>query len=148
MDSHTASYPMVIPPIYSWSLASQFAYTDDTKQTPVDITNLSPGQRVFIGFQATNTGNVTWGNSGSNPVRAGTLGPRDRSSLFCDATWLGCNRPVNLKEISVAPGQTGTFEFWYQAPVAGYTGFEQFGLIFEGLAWMVDPGMSFYTRVN
>jgi hypothetical protein len=149
MDDHTISYPMYIPPIYSWSPASQYAYTDQTKTTPVDITNLTPGQRVFIGFTATNTGNTTWVNNGPNPIRAGTIGLRDRNSLFCDTTWVGCNRPATLKEASVAPGQVGTFDFWYKAPItSGYTGYEQYSLMIEGYNWMNDPGMSFYTIVK
>jgi hypothetical protein len=134
--------------VYSWSIVSQYAYTDSLKTTGADLTNLYPGQRVYVGFQAKNTGDTTWTSSGSNPIHVGTSSPQDRISAFCDpTTWLGCNRPAALKEASVAPGQTGTFEFWYKAPNNG-TYREYFNLVSEGLKWFNDPGLSIYSVVK
>lgn len=129
---------------YSWSLVGQFAYTDSTKTTPVDLSNLLAGQRVFIGFQAENMGTQTWTNSGSNPVRAGTSNPFDRSSSFCDSTWPSCNRPATMKEASVAPGETATFEFWYKTNQNG-TFSEHFTPLVEGVQWMRNIGLNFYA---
>jgi hypothetical protein len=130
---------------YAWQLTGQYAYTDQTKTTPIGLNNLSPGQRVYIGFTVKNTGNVTWTNSGPNPVNIGTLRPTARNSSFVDSTWLGPNRPGHLVEASVAPGQTGTFDFWIQAPNVGQaTPFnEYFGLVHEGISWMPDIGLYF-----
>ena len=141
-------HTVVKQPTYTWSLQSQYAYTDNTKTTSVDLTKLTAGQKVFIGFTALNTGNVAWSNTGSSPVHAGTSSPLDRSSSFCDTSWISCNRPANLSESSVAPGQTGTFEFWYQAP--GRTGVyqEHFRPVVEGVTWMNDIGLSYYTVVH
>jgi hypothetical protein len=150
-DPQMSFYTVISPKIYSWSPVSQYSYTDSSKTTPVDLSKLNTGQRVYIGFTAQNTGNQTWTNTGANPIRVGTAGPNDRSSIFCDTgTWLGCNRPAAMKESSVAPGQTGTFEFWYQAPNTsnGSIHWEQFNLMAEGLTWMNDPQMSFYTIVK
>ena len=138
--------------VYSWSVSYQYAYTDQTKTTGANLTNLLPGQKVYVGFVANNTGDTTWSNTGSNPVRVGTTQPQDRSSVFCDTTdspsWIGCNRPALMQEASVAPGQTGTFEFWYKAPSQPGTYDEHFSLVAEGIKWMNDPGLSNYTVVK
>jgi hypothetical protein len=134
--------------VYSWSIVSQYAFTDSSKTTAVDLTDLYPGQKVFVGFTAKNTGDTTWTNTGYS-VRVGTTSPQDRSSPFCDtASWLGCNRPTAMKEASVDPGQTGTFEFWYVAPQQTGTYREHFSLLAEGLKWFNDPGLSIYSVVS
>ena len=97
--------------IYSWSVANQYAYTDQTKTTPVDLTNLLVGQKVYVGFQARNTGDTTWTNTGSNPVDAGTTAPQDRSSSFCDTSdsppWLGC-RGIPYSSCGCSPTLEGS----------------------------------------
>lgn len=138
----------VVPPVYSWQPAGQFAYQDQSMTAGAATTNMSPGQRVFVGFQARNTGNVTWYNSGAHPIKAGTTQGTDRSSAFCDSdTWMGCNRPAIMKEASVAPGQIGTFQFWMIAPRGGASA-EHFSLVAEGVSWMNDPGLNFYSTVT
>ena len=147
-DTGMNFYTTVTPRTYSWTFVNQFAYTDATKTTPVDLTNLTPGQRVFIGFTGKNTGNTDWSNTGVNPVRAGTSSPIDRMSKFCDPTWLGCNRPASLKEATVPPNQNGTFEFWYKAPTAPGVYREYFNPVVEGVTWLNNPGLNFYTVVK
>jgi hypothetical protein len=139
-----------LAPEYSWQNYNhvQYAYTDSSKTTPVDLTKLRPGQRVYIGFYVQNTGTITWQNSGANPTRVGAADPDDRSSPFCDSTWIGCNRPSNLREPTVAPGQVGSFEFWYTAPANPGTYMEYFKPLVEGKTWMNDTGMFFYTQVG
>ena len=132
-------------PIYTWQLTNQYAYTDANKTTGVDLSNLVPGQRVFIGYQARNTGNVAWNNS---IVKSGTSNPRDRISPFCDTSWLSCSRTSALKEASVAPGSIGTFEFWYKAPATPGDYKEHYSVLAEGVIWMNDPDMNFFTRVG
>lgn len=137
---------------FTWSPNSQYAYTDQAKTTPVDLNNLVVGQKVYVGFKALNTGDTTWSNSGNNPVDVGTTSSQDRNSLFCDTTdtpsWLGCGRPAGMKEPSVAPGQTATFEFWYQAPATVGIYQEHFTPVAEGIAWMNDVGLNYYTMVH
>jgi len=136
-------------PDYSWQLLSQYAFTDATKTTATGLSNLAPGQRVYIGFTVRNMGNITWSNTGANPVNVGTLRPLGHTSAFYDSTWLGYSRPTTMKEASVAPGQTATFEFWIKAPessVSNYSAY--FGLVSEGKAWMPDIGMYFGITVQ
>jgi hypothetical protein len=136
-------------PAYAWSLTGQYAYTDNTKTTPIGLGGLKPGQRAYIGFTAVNRGSVTWTNSGSNPVRVGTTHELDRQSPFADSTWISATRPTAMKEASVAPGQTATFEFWIKAPESSRTDFkEYFDILAEGRAWMPDLGMQYGISVE
>jgi len=135
---------------YSWAFAGQYAYTDSTKTTPVNLSTLMPGQRIYVGFYAKNTGNKTWTNTGNNPVRVGTVRDYNRTSAFYDTTWLGYGRPATLQQSSVASGETGSFEFWMTVPpVSKITDFsEYFAPLIEGVAWMQDWGMNYSMRVT
>ncbi|HSX36463.1 MAG TPA: hypothetical protein VLH84_06040 [Patescibacteria group bacterium] len=141
-------YMSNINPIYSWQFMGEYAYADQTKATGKGTTGLAAGDRVYVGFVAKNTGNVTWHNSGINTVNVGMTHPLDRLSAFFDGSWLGQNRPAHMIEPSVAPGQNGTFEFWMKTPAQSGIYREYFSLVAEGTAWMNDPGMNFYMSVN
>jgi len=134
--------------VHSWELVSQYAYTDSSKTTPVDLNDIRPGQRIFVGVKALNTGNTNWGNVGNHPILLGTTGPQDRQSTVCDSSWLSCNRSAILKEPLVAPNQIGTFEFWLDSPekFGEYT--ENFSLLVSNYKWMNDVGMNFQVRVS
>ena len=134
--------------LLTWSLVSQYAYTDASRQTQVDLGKLGPGQRYYIGFVVQNTGNVTWLRSDAKPTRVGTTNPRDRASYFCDTSWLGCNRPGPLHEYSVGPGQLGSFEFWITTPTAPGSYNEIFAPMVEGVAWMDNHTVSFPMIVS
>ncbi|HET7302149.1 MAG TPA: NBR1-Ig-like domain-containing protein [Candidatus Saccharimonadales bacterium] len=138
----------ILQPNYSWQLVDQYAYSDATKTTGKGTTNLNPGDTVYVGFKAKNTGNVTWKNDGPYPVNVGMTHPLDRNSAFFYSGWLGANRPARLIESSVAPGQVGTFEFTMKAPSQSGVYREYFSLVAEGIAWMNDPNMNFYMSVK
>jgi len=135
-----------LAPNYSWTMTEQYAYTDQTKTVPANLTTLLPGQRVYVGFKAKNTGNTTWSNTGSNPTRVGMTRPYDRNSEFFDSSWLGQNRPTTLKESQVSSGEIGTFEYWMTAPSSPGVRLEYFSLLTEGVAWFNDPALNFYTK--
>ncbi len=150
-DQGMKFHTIVEAPERTWSLVRQNTWTDSSKTTPSStFSNLYPGDRVFVEFEALNTGNVTWRNSGTGTMRAGTWGPRDRSSPFCDSTWVNCRRPDTLNESKVEPGQTGTFSFWYNVPINQDDRLyeERFNLVQEGVAWQKDVGMKFHTIVS
>ncbi len=138
-------------PDYSWRVVSQYAYTNDSKTTVKNLASLAPGEKAYIGFTARNAGNMTWSNSGPNPITVGTESPKERTSVFSPGSnWLSPTRPALMKEASVAPGQTGTFEFWVTAPSAigqGGVRNERFNLVVNGITWMNDTGLSYYTDV-
>ncbi len=133
---------------YSWSFVAQYAHTDLNKTTPVNLTNLAPGQTVYIGFVARNTGPTTWYKSGRYAVYAATSDPTDRHSAFANASWLSATRPTQLLESSVLPGQLGTFELAYAAPATKGDYREYFRPVAENITHMNSTGMFFYTIVR
>jgi hypothetical protein len=138
----------VTPPSYNWHPTSLYAYSDDSKTVPINLYALSPGQRVFVGFTTRNDGNMLWEKASLNPTRLGSHRPYDRVSQFCDQlTWLTCARPSSMKEASVAPGETATFEFWVKAPSQPGTYVEYFNPLVEQRVWMPDVGLNFTLRV-
>ncbi len=138
----------VNPATYTWSYGGQAAYTDASKTTPVNTGALTPSQRVFLTLQAKNTGNVTWYKYGTAPIRLGTGNPYDRNSSICDATWISCSRVAALSETSVAPGQTGNFGFWANAPSQTGTYNEYFNPLAENLIWLNNLGQHYTLKAN
>ncbi|MEO5627714.1 MAG: hypothetical protein ABIQ89_02400, partial [Candidatus Saccharimonadales bacterium] len=138
----------VVPKVYTWQITNQYVYTDASKTVPRDMANLRAGDKIYVGFTAKNTGNQTWSNTGANPIRVGTLSPIERTSIFAPGSnWLGPSRAGQLIESAVAPGGTGTFEFWLTVPNIPGTYNERFGLVVEGTTWMNDTGLSYYARI-
>lgn len=135
-------YIRVLGARYTWTPGAPTAYTDSTKATPVDLTNLTPGQRVYISFTGINTGNVIWKNTGTFPLRIGTSNPNDRISQLCDNSWISCTRPTALVEPVINPGQTGTFGYWFKAPLTPGTYSEKFNLLSERRAWLANPNFT------
>ncbi len=89
------------------------------------------------------TARVTVENTGGSPLDGstflGTTEPRDRMSVFADATWTSPNRPAAVTG-AVAPGEEHTFEFTMKAPTKTGSYTEHFGLVQEGVAWFADQG--------
>jgi hypothetical protein len=99
-------------------------------------------------YKLRNTGNVVWSKDSPYKLRLGTGNPLNRISVFCDNSWLTCNRPVEIKESRVAPGEVGTFEFWYKAPTAKGVYVERFRPVIDAASWLDDGGLYFQTNVN
>ncbi len=80
----------------------------------------------------TNIGQTTWT---PQTVSLNVTRPTTRQSVFQDPTWVSTMRPAVLKESSVPPGGTGTFNFVVRAPdVQNTTSFgETFGLVHSTL---------------
>jgi hypothetical protein len=152
-DPGLGFYMTVEPPTYAWQLIGQFSYTDQNMTAYHATTGLTPGQKVFIGFAAKNTGNLNWVNNGVSAVSAATTNPKDRGSAFYDASWVLANRPALMQQASVAPGQIGTFGFWINAPSSPGAYVEHFSLeagseAVGNQAWMNDPGLNYYITVQ
>jgi hypothetical protein len=131
----------VKPPTYSWQLTGQAVYADAGRTKSVNPTVLAPNTTYYARIKARNSGNATWTNSGGNPVRLATANPGDRTSTFCDNSWLSCNRPATTAESTVAPGEIGTFEFSMKTPPTSGNYKEYFGAVVEGRAWLNDLGL-------
>lgn len=128
----------------------QSVFTDSTKTTSLGWgATLLPGRSAHAVVMMKNTGNIPWTRSGGgNDVMLGTALPQDRISNLCKATWLHpCNRTVQLKEATVLPGQTGTFEFDFTAPQQPGNYNEPFGLVVNGKGYF-GSFMSFQIAVQ
>lgn len=132
---------------YTWQPYQQTAYTDATKATPQDLTDVTRGRSYYLSLKVKNVGSQTWYK---DQVRLGTSQPGDRNSIFHDNRWLSNTRPATLQEDSVAPGQTGTFEFWVTVPntTLGSSYKEYFNFLREGVTWMEDLGLHYFFTVK
>lgn len=125
--------------------APSFAATPVTSTSTLPTGSMVAGTRSYVVFKVRNTGNVEWEQA---TTRLGTADPVGRASVFQDSTWIQNNRATTLKELTVAPGEIGTFEFWYQAPTTPGTYEEKFTPVIEGQAWIPYSGLFLSTTVT
>lgn len=142
---------------YAMQITGQSAFLDAARTQRIvgqpPTLRANSDDKVYLRMYARNTGNVTWNRSF---IRLGTAVNRDRSSVFQSTDWLTANRPVAMKESTVAPGATATFEFTVSAPRNAGSYFESFGVVAEGRSWfhgyatygfnVVNPGTESNTR--
>ena len=114
---------------------------------------ITQGQAGQFEVRLKNTGEETWTPA---TIRLGTARGFDRIPAFIRedrvggsaSGWLSANR-VSLVESSVAPGQTGTFRFYYSAPETMPPGIyrEYFVPVADGVGWFDDPDLSWDIMV-
>jgi len=97
--------------------------------------NMTAGQVIPSFIVLKNTGSKSWDAN----TKIGTTVPRDRSSVFADATWLAPNRLAAVSG-TVPTGGTYKFQFDLAAPMTPGMYDEHFGVVEEGVAWFSDPG--------
>jgi hypothetical protein len=132
---------------YEYSYIGQSSFSDINRSVLVNLLAATPNTTYYLQVNLRNTGGTAWTNTGSNPMRLGTSSPTDRTSIFCDSSWLACNRPARTNEASVAPGDVGTFDFSIKTPSTGSGTFnEYFRPVIEGRQWLTDIGM--FYRIN
>lgn len=126
------------------TIADSFSSTPVSSWSSIPTGTMVSGDRAKVIFKVRNTGNTTWNKTNT---KLGTAEPYDRTSVFRDSTWPSKNRAGSLKEDSVAPGDVGTFEFWYQAPntIGNFT--EKFSVVVEGAGWTPYNGLFLSTNV-
>ncbi len=117
-------------------------------QEPAENLTLAPGEIKLLTVKFKNTGSATWSNSGANPVHLGTDSAKDRQSLFFKHTWLSTNRAANLQENTVYSGQSGTFQFYIQAPTTSGKYTEYFTPVAENLTWIGENGVYWVITVS
>ncbi|MFH0905389.1 MAG: SpoIID/LytB domain-containing protein [bacterium] len=106
------------------------------------------GSAVNLMVSLKNIGTEIWVNSGDNPVRLGTVGPRDRVGRLYHSSWVTPNRPATMKEAAVASGEVANFEFTATAAGNGGEIIETLGLVKEGLAWFDKFAVSVKLNVQ
>lgn len=128
------------PPQYSYSYVGQNAHPTLSKN----------GSYKFI-LKVKNTGSVTWQKQW---LHLGTDRGQDRVSGFYRAGgdpsgWVSNNRIV-MKENTVAPNQTATFEFYMKVPPYFVSGSykEYFRVVADSRAWMQDYGIYWNIKVR
>jgi hypothetical protein len=137
-------------PTYSAFWVSQSAATSASNAY---FPTLAPGFSTKLTVNIKNIGSATWQRG---VVNLGTDRSRDRVPGFIredrekgsPSGWLKENR-VEMKQASVAPGETATFEFWYTAPdnMAPGTYREYFRPVADGITWMDDWGIYWDVKV-
>jgi hypothetical protein len=132
-------------PNYWWQPQSQTVHTDQTKSQALNQNTLVQGDRVYMTVQVKNAGVATWYK---NSVNLATSGPQNRLSDIYDSSWLSNSRPATMKESSVAPGSTATFEFWANTSAKSGNLKEYFNLVVEGVTWMNDMGLHYALNVQ
>jgi hypothetical protein len=133
---------------YNWQWQYFDAYTDASKTTRVDMNNLQGGARVYLELKVINRSATVWTNSGQNPTRLGTQNPQDHNSFIYDPAWTATNRPANLMESQVKPGQTGTFGFYIDIPMKQGEYREYVKPLIEFKGWMYDNPNHIYMKVT
>jgi radical SAM protein with 4Fe4S-binding SPASM domain len=98
-----------------------------------------PGHMYLV---AQNTGSRAW--TQDIHLRIGTTNPRDQTSAYYDANWLGHNRICSFTERVVRPGEVATFAF--QANPAAGVPSEAFQLVVDTACWL--PGTCFLLRLG
>ena len=130
------------PPIRTWAMSDQGQIVSGSNQSTNAITT-APSKKVTVYIKALNSGNQVWYRD--NTFLA-TAHPNDRTSDFSDSSWPGSNRPAQLNEPVIRPGEIGTFTFVLNTPNKFFSSREYFNIVHEGVAWENDIG--FYFDVN
>ena len=124
-------------PIYSVTAVERSVYLNSARTAKLATNEviLAPGDKLYARVKIKNTGNR---NLDQSFTKLGTSSPRDRTSLFRDSSWIASNRAARLNETSIAPGQTGTFDFSLTTPgnIGEYA--ESFAIVAEGIKWIGD----------
>ena len=134
---------------FSWNVVETHIY-DAGKNVEISPAHLRPGDRVLVSLKVRNSGTEIWYRDGPNPIRLGTDRSLNHSSLYCDDSWLSCNRVAKLREVALTPGQEGHFEFYFTAPRFTTGEFrEYFRPLLENRSWMTnDIGFHIYTKTS
>lgn len=133
---------------YDWRWLFFDAYTDSSKTTRVSMDNVARGQEIYIELKVKNSSATTWVNSGPNATRLGTQVPQDHNSFLCMPSWVACNRPANITEATVIPGQNATFGFTIKAPSTIGVYREYVKPVRELKGWMRDDPNHIYLNVT
>jgi uncharacterized membrane protein len=105
--------------------------------SPASPLTLQPGERKAITVSIQNIGSKTWSNTGTNFVALNVTNPPGHTSVFQDSTWNEYPyRPTRLDTATVAPGGTGVFNFYIQAPQKAGSYTETFQAVAEHVEWI------------
>jgi hypothetical protein len=127
---------LLIP--FSSASAATVKKTDFAGQVTSKITalTLKPSESITYKVTVKNTGKATWSRTGKNFVSIYTYFPKYRTSVFADKSWYKKDEPALMKEKTVKPGGSATFEFKLTAPAKAGTYEEGFYVAAENFTWI------------
>jgi hypothetical protein len=143
------AYFVLNVPTFSATTTSVEAYKDASRTNKLSSSNISTytGLPLYMRVKIKNTGNQ---DLPGDLTKLATTNPKDRASVFSNTTWLGTdnNRVALLKDGTLHPGETGTFEFTMTAPESTGAFDEWFGLVIEGKRWVTTDTAEYKIQVN
>lgn len=118
---------------YDTSLVSAGVYTNvaRTNKYTQKIVSMAPGAKAYVKISVRNTG---WKNWDKSFTRIGRHG--NDTTPFMDSSWFMPNRPAQLVEDTVVPGDIGTFVFDIVAPATRNSYREDYQMLIEGKTWL------------
>ncbi|NIY11074.1 MAG: hypothetical protein GWN02_23620, partial [Gemmatimonadetes bacterium] len=111
-------------------------YVDQSFPLARDPFVIPPGDEVAGYIELRNTGTDPWE---PGETFLGTTEPRDGTSPLAASGWVDTHRPTTVNR-TVAPGETGRFEFSVRAPSTAGDYPQYFNLVQEDVAWFSAPG--------
>jgi hypothetical protein len=100
---------------------------------------LFAGDRINVRVKVRNTGSETWSKTGSSPVRLGLVNDKPSIMYTPGEGWIS-NTRVAMKEATVSPCETATFDFTYTSPQSGGFSLDYINLVAENKTWLPDRG--------
>ncbi len=145
-DAYAQAIYEAICDFYGWSYVAE---TWNSQYNAKSFTaTMYPGQQAVCWVEYKNTGNTTWQNTGTNPVRLGTWNPQDRNSAFYTTSdWISAKRPTMMDTATCAPNEIERFSFIMTAPQQTGTYDEYWRLVAENKAWFGDSSVHFSINV-
>jgi hypothetical protein len=145
-DNATFGFDINVSNPYNGTITQLSTFRNSGYTLPVDSSVMTNGEKVYVRLKVKNTGTQTWSNS---YTKVATENPNGRTSVFYDSSWPETTRPAYMQESSVAPGQTGTFQFSMTAPSTNGSYNESFGLVADGQTsgWMPGPTFTLPIKV-
>ncbi len=111
------------------------AYVDQSFPLARDPFVIPPGDEVAGYIELRNTGTDPWM---PGETFLGTTEPRDGDSPIAGSDWVSPRRAATVSG-TVAPGETGRFEFSVRGPTTAGDYPQFFNLVQEGVAWFSAP---------
>lgn len=102
--------------------------------------NVESGEAQAVQMRVQNTGTSTWNREGSEYISVYTVEPNYHPSPYRGNAWFSDHQFGRLVESSVAPGETGTVEFFVYGP-PNFEGVlaESFRMAAEDTSWIGSP---------
>lgn len=113
---------------------------------------MSPWETRTYRIEYKNTGNTEWHSQGGRfwqtVTMLGTYSPKNRTSKFWSPDWVKATRGAILRENTVEPGETGSFNVTLRAPgqVGNYS--EAFNPVVDWITWMPNNPVIFNISVK